>query len=272
VTSIAVLASVDQRGPSAIYLLSDSRLTWDGGKKGVWDCGRKTFSSRNTPDVFAFYGEALFPAMVLPQIVDLLDAQFAVPKGASFEGRFSALHKFASLAFRSYPDVSLGVTILHAGRDGSGIASKFRIGILASSTKADGWHRKLVDAPLNESGLSLPQGSGALAIRRAITTWRAGPAAKTSRGAFSAFVQALKSRQDPSSGGPPQMVGVYRTGNGHRFGMIWEGRGYLAGLPVGHQQADSMDVEWRNEAFERVSVVTRRRLPHAQRHADISTQ
>jgi hypothetical protein len=33
-----------------------------------------------------------------------------------------------------------------------------------------------------------------------------------------------------------------------------------------------MDVEWRNEAFERVSVVTRRRLPHAQRHADISTQ
>jgi hypothetical protein len=207
-TSIAVLAAADQRAPSAVYLLSDSRLVWSGGKAGAWDHGRKTFFSRNTPDVFAFCGDALFPSMVLPQVVDLLDAQFAVPVGASFDARFDALQGFLSLAVRSYPVARSAITILHAGRDNSGMTSKFRVGALAWSAETSRWRRRLIDTPQRGSGLLLPHGSSTPSIRRALSSWQGAPQADTSRAAFRSFVQALKSELDPSSGGPPQMVGV----------------------------------------------------------------
>lgn len=221
------------------------------------------------PDVFAYCGDALFPAMILPQIVDLIDAQFTGPLGGSFSARFSALHKYVSLAFRSYPAGRRNVTILQAGREESGMASRFLVGVLGWSMGASRWQTNLIETPQTGSGLALIHGSGTLSIQRAMAKWQASPTANTSRVAFGAFVQALKSGIDPASGGPPQMVGVYRIGNGRQFGMMWNGRGYLAGLPVGRQTSESMHVEWRNEAFERVSVVTRRPLPRAKRHVDV---
>ncbi len=235
---------------------------------GPWDHARKTFFCRRTPDIFAFCGDALFPAMVLPQVVDVLDARFAASTGDHFAARFNALHGLVSLAFRSYPMTGSEVTIVHAGRDGIGMASEFRVGILSWLSKTKRWQRKLIDIPQRGSGLILQHGSGARAIQRAVLDWRSSAAATTSRVAFMSFVQALKSGLDPASGGPPQMVGLYRIGNGRRFGIVWKGKGYLAGLPVGHPDSDTDDLEWRNEAFERVSVVTRLRLPGAQRHAE----
>jgi hypothetical protein len=85
----------------------------------------------------------------------------------------------------------------------------------------------------------------------------------TSRSAFGALCDALYSRSDLLSAGPPQLVGLYRIGNGRTFGIIHGTQRYLYGLPViGGTLLHS--VEWRNCLFERCDPVTLSRQRDAQ--------
>ena len=68
------------------------------------------------------------------------------------------------------------------------------------------------------------------------------------------------------------MVGLYRIGVGRQFGILFRKGAYVGGLPVGKQNVESIDVEWRNEAFERVEVTSRRRVSGAQRHRDVAAR
>src|SRR5713226_2635744 len=67
-TSLAVALSVDQRGPAALYIITDSRFSWGLGQH--WDAGQKTFSSIRTPDIFGFCGDAFFPPAIIHQFVE----------------------------------------------------------------------------------------------------------------------------------------------------------------------------------------------------------
>ena len=70
-TTLIGWVGVDQRGLSSAYLASDSRLSSNGAK---WDCGRKLFACKTTPDVFGYCGAVLFPSLVLGQITEIVDA------------------------------------------------------------------------------------------------------------------------------------------------------------------------------------------------------
>jgi hypothetical protein len=52
------------------------------------------------------------------------------------------------------------------------------------------------------------------------------------------------------------------------FGVLYNGKRFLHGMPV-HALAPDSQLLWRNELFERVSAVTRKLVPGAQRHGDI---
>ncbi len=267
---MAVLAAADQRGHASLYFLTDSRISWQG-RNGTWDFGRKTFFSRTTPDIFAFCGDALFPSMVLPQIVGLVEAGLAFRPGASFHQRFDKVRAHVTEAFTSYPLRQVDLTIVHGGRDGDGMDSSFWIGVMNWSHSANRWLAPVIARPPQGSGIGFTAGSGTSAIRRAVNRWNKAGDPSTSRRAFVSFLDSLKSRADPLTGGPPQMVGLYRIDGGRQFGILWNYKGYVGGLVVGQQTAESLAIEWRNELFERVSVVTRKRVPGAQRHTDVAT-
>src|SRR5690242_15885211 len=72
-TSIAIALAIDARGPSALYIISDSRLTFYGNSEKRWDAAQKTFASLRTPDIFGFCGDAIFPPAVLRQILEQIN-------------------------------------------------------------------------------------------------------------------------------------------------------------------------------------------------------
>jgi hypothetical protein len=98
-----------------------------------------------------------------------------------------------------------------------------------------------------------------------LVNWNKSTAGDTSRAVFSSFVEALKSEQDPASGGCPQLVSLYREGAGRMNGIVYRRAKYFAGIPIIGNEAPKA-VDWFNESFERCDPVTLERLEGAQIH------
>lgn len=75
--------------PASIYIVSDSRISW--GEKAKFDNGRKVFGCKNSPDIFGYCGDVLFPSIVLNQIADIAD------QGLLFEPNWTCKEKFQAV-------------------------------------------------------------------------------------------------------------------------------------------------------------------------------
>lgn len=125
-----------------------------------------------------------------------------------------------------------------------------------------GWRSEPLALP-QKSALTLAVGSGNQILEEFNVKWtNALPG--TSRSVFSSFCEALDSGRDQHTGGPPQLVGLYRKGPGLSFGVIHHGYRYLFGALVANPTGCER-VEWRNELFERCDCHTMQILPDAQR-------
>lgn len=259
-TSIAIWAGVDQRGPSSLHIASDSRLSW--GSTATWDHGRKTFASTRTPDIFGYCGDVVYASILLSQFVSALDLG-----GYSNSGeRFAALSQLAKTTWAVYPKNLLEnqFSLVHGMRDGHGMKASFVVNVLKWSDR-HGWSEESFSAPTQSSQLILNMGSGRAAVDSAMSEWAKSTAGGTSRAVYSSFVQAVRSGQDPGSGGSTQLVSLLRIGNGRTNGIVFEGRRYMSGLPVSGESFDD-DVKWYNEYFERCDGTTMMRIDGAQIH------
>jgi hypothetical protein len=259
-TSLAAWSGVDSRGQASMYFASDSRITWKSSG-GLWDFGRKLFASEMTADIFGYCGDVLFPSLVLGQVQGLLGgALFTRDEGAP--GRHKAVSDLIKRSFSSFPlESRQEFTILHGARDGSRMKSEFHLWRLDWSAKTD-WQEQEVTLPA-ESALALAVGSGAKVTTEWNDEWcrRLG---RTSRSVFGSFCDALQSSSDAKTGGAPQLVGLYRVGQGRSFGILYEGTRFIHGLRL-EKCPDVTSVEWRNTLFERCDCQSMERSPDAQR-------
>jgi hypothetical protein len=260
VTSIVAWAGVDSRAVSSIYLASDSRITWPGGQ--VWDRGRKTFAALNRPNIFAYWGDVLFPALAIPVVMQQLEAgmihtKFARPHGATAK----AIRRL----WIDYPHKERrNMGILMASRAGEGWGSTFSLSTLTFDARTSEWKLTPITMPSGSARLRIA-GSGTKQIEKASLLWAASPERRTSRAVFGAFCDALHAGGDDKSGGPPQLVGLHRAGPAKTFGIVYQRNRYLAGAKI--QKGDaSNEIEWFNELFERVDGRTKLLLPGAKRH------
>lgn len=262
VTSLICWIGVDSRGPSSVYIASDSRVSWAGA--ATWDYGRKTFASSSSPDIFGYCGDVVFPSIVLSQYVSALDSRL---QAGAFESRFAALEELVRVSFAALPAVAQNsFEIVHCGRDGERMGSAFHVAIL-SWTKERDFERRRPTIPDRSAAIHL-SGSGRGAMQNRLTAWQTTTAKDTTRVVFRGFVDALASGSDSASGGAPQLVGLYRINAGVSFGILYGGERFLHGMPVQRLAPDSGSL-WHNELFERVSGVTRKVIPGAQRHGDL---
>lgn len=263
-TSLIAWVGVDARGPASFYLASDSRVSW--GPRDHWDVGRKLFASHKSPDLFGYCGEVLFPSLFLSQFSHLIDLHVAPNENTTPEARHEALITLAQTAFSCFPAPQRGTfSILHGSRESSRMSSVFHLWRVDWSP-ASGWSDEKLVLP-TESVLVLAVGSGASSVSRYDAEWRRSAVGRTSRAVFSAFCDALTGGENQFSGGPPQLVGLYREGFGEAFGVVYKGARYLLGLPIDPDEADALLVEWRNELFERCEGRSMARLQGAQRHS-----
>jgi hypothetical protein len=116
----------------------------------------------------------------------------------------------------------------------------------------------------NESKEITILGSGKVTFRPYLERWRASDIGGTSRSFFSSFCEYLRTGGDPYSGGPPQLVGLFRVGAERSFGVVWDGKLYLTGMEMPGQR-QQVKFDCYNDLFELCDAVTLQRLEQAQR-------
>jgi hypothetical protein len=262
-TSLICWVGVDSRGPTSVYLASDSRISWL--KSENWDTGRKVFASQAQPDIFAFCGDVLFASQKIGQIVDQLDRGFLYDVSAEPMQKHAAI--FTSVR-QSFEDVPNGrrdkFSIIHCTRNEENMRATFSICKISWSNDA-GWLKDCLPLP-NHSDLVDVLGTGTIMVRRWYERWKRSDVAGTSRSIFSAFCDALNSREDGWTGGAPQLAGVHRSGIAKLFGIVWNGQPFFLGEKV-RDPSLAADIDWYNELLERCDRSTLERLIDAQKHA-----
>jgi hypothetical protein len=243
-----------------LYLASDSRISWFGG--GYWDGARKLFASKTQPHLLGYCGDVLFPTQVLGQLVELIDSGLVFEPRTAPEVCFERLVDVMMASLTSYPNKQRkGFSVLYGVRFGEGLGCELRL--FSVEFRPPQTPAKCEIYFPSQSGLLAVLGSGSASFRRSYNRWTSSDVGGTSRSVFSALSDSLREREDPQSGGPPQLVGLYRQRNGRSFGVIFEGTRYFYGTRVS-ESVPVNEVKWHNELFEICDPETRARMPTAQ--------
>jgi hypothetical protein len=210
-------------------------------------------------------GYVLFPSQILAQIVDLIDFGLLFAADDMHEKKWERISSIITESFSHYQSERGHLfTIVYATRRDSRIKASFHVAQLTWHPEGH-WTDCWIDLPLT-SGLITSLGSGEKSIQKWYSKWSKSDQGGTSRSVFSSFCDSLSSAEDPLTGGPPQLVGLYRIGPARSLGIVYRDRKSVLGLPAERfGRPDS--IEWRNALFERCDPKTLERLPDAQRHA-----
>ncbi|NLS68436.1 hypothetical protein E3H11_05795 [Bradyrhizobium brasilense] len=261
-TTLIVWVAVDGIGPSAAYIVSDSRITWGAGKQ--WDSGRKLFSSGSSPDLFGYSGEAFFPSQALSHALDLADRSILWTADDAPEVRHEALLQFLQAAYRRRHNApEFDFSIVHVAR---GVGREFKIWRIDYVAGEREWRNETIDmAPIaKHSNLLVALGSGAEKFMIDMRRWSGSAQGGTSRAVFGAFCDSLRAGRDPLSGGEPQIAGLTLQGPGQIVGFCTERDAFLFGSPVGRSEALCV-LEWRDATFQRIDPRTLKLVDGAQR-------
>lgn len=263
-TSLAIALAVDARGPSALYIITDSRITWRGSS-GRWDGARKTFASQHA-DIFGFCGDGFFPPVILQQVLLQSSLGLLYDKAADSLTRHTIVMDAIRRTLKNAVNAPIdSFSLFHGTRDGEGMGSQFLLWDIHYYPMLDKLESRRIDLTTQQSYLVHVAGTGDNVIMEKATAWAGSKAHGTSRAAIASFCDALRSGVDIRSGGAPQLVGLWRIGTARTFGFIWNSRKYVSGLEL-PPTAKWDQVGWFNENFERCDGGTGLRMKGAQEH------
>jgi hypothetical protein len=207
----------------------------------------------------------MFASHAIGQALELLDAGFLHPVDAAPAARIAALEAFLHESLQSYPSAQQReFSVVYAWRIGSDLAASFFVAEVSWSRSA-GWCRVIPMLP-SESAVIIACGSGQEYFASPYRRWKDSEIGRTSRAVYSAFCDHLTSGSDPHTGGPPQLVAVYRSGPAITFGVIYSGARWLSGARVPDGSIPE-NLEWRDELFQRCDGKTMTLKRGTQRHA-----
>ncbi|MFN9622371.1 MAG: hypothetical protein ACK587_06000 [Cyanobacteriota bacterium] len=266
-TSLIAWAGIDSRGPSSIYIASDSRISWDGSGAIKWDQGRKVFAASQTPEIFGFCGDVLFPSIFLSQLTGIL-VDNGVRPITNAKGRAEAILEYTKSGHDGFPLHGGGdsFTIHYCCREGENMKGTFHVYVITYSHASYTWSMEKREIP-KKSGLVFVGGSGETALKTWQDRWQSTSQGGTSRAIFSAFCDSLDSNHDPKTGGAPQLVGIKRSFRASHYGILWKDNRYELGFKLPPDRlAHPKSVEWMNSLFERCDPSAMKPLPSAKRH------
>lgn len=252
-TLLASWVAVDSRKPSAIYIVSDSKITW--GNKGEYKYGRKVFASLTSPNIFGYCGDVLFPTIFLSQLVSLIDAGLIIKTEWTYRKKTAAIIKYLKETLSTYPYrkgdniMRDELEIIYGTRDKD---STFHCVDIKWSKHNNMW--TFQSLPMERQSYQLRiTGSGKFEFKKKYEEYIQNKGMRTSRAMFQTFCDTLKNIKDKHCGGAPQLVGIYSKPNSpaRNYGIIYKNHRYALGLLVDackNMNADT--IEWRNELFE----------------------
>lgn len=261
---------IDTHGTSSIYIASDSRITWENSAK--FDLGRKVFAFSKWPDILGYCGDVLFPSIVLNQIVELADSGLLFSPNDSCEQKFEAIIKKMNDLFSAYPALQVGfeknsLQVIHASRAPND-NKKYFCRSIRWSQKQRRWLAEEISMP-QVSDVLLVSGSGKKEFDENYVRYQLGPNRDTSRNVFHCFCDTLNHIKDPTVGGAPQIVGVYRKpgSSAISIGVIYKQSRFFLGAKIDNLHSFE-NIVWRNENFEQCDGKTMKKLDKAQPQPD----
>ena len=265
-TTIASELSVDARGPCALYIVSDSRITWKKHEHR-WDSGQKTFASSSSPDIFGYCGSAFFPTQILNQATRQIEAGILFDRNANARERHGRWFTTVKRSLENSQDALIeDFTLLHGARDGDGMKCEFLLWKSTWSASEKKWNDSKVSLSSKNSQFLTISGTGRESLTSRISSLSQEEEATTSRHAFQTLFSSIDAGNDKFSGGAPQLVGLYRVKPAQHFGIIWKNKRYYCGMEL-VAGSNYQNIEWRNEKFERADGKSKFRLKDAQAHS-----
>ena len=275
-TTLIAWAAVDQNFTTAVYVASDSRLTW--GDRERWDLGRKIFTSEKHPEILGYTGDALFCSQVLGQVISFIDTCAPMKELSTHVDKFQKVRLLLERAFSTYPQTFClpNFTIFYLTR-----IEKIWGACTFEWTINQGWlppkiHKILQNAQeVRESGsndqsrakslIFLADGSGGDRFRTFYDESRwSKQLPLLSRGIFGAFCDFIDSDLDPLTGGYPQLSCLYSTMAAQKIGFTEGDSRYLYGIELEAGDLDNR-VRWVNRTFENCEPRSGGLLHNAQR-------
>jgi len=266
-TSLAAWVGVDSRGPTSIYIASDSRISWDKDARIRWDHAKKVFTSSSTPEIFGFCGDVLFPSIFLSQFTVILAGK-SLGLITDPDARARMIMEYAIRSRQDFPveaGIDASFQILYCCRTGENMQATFHAFIIEYSKQSGQWSCGRMDLP-DDSGVLFAGGSGKHSVEKWKGYWDKSSQGGTSRAVFSAFCDSLDSGLDLQTGGAPQLVGIRRSFLAAHYGIIWKGSRYELGIKLSACPNTGSLTEWRNSLFERCDGSTMQPIVSAKRH------
>lgn len=275
-TTLIAWAAIDDRNTSAVYMASDSRISW--GANEFWDSGRKVFASDKHPEILGYTGDALFCTQVLGQVIAFIDSCSPLSDLLTIDEKFNYVADLIERAFSSYPTKLClpNFSILYLTRLGKTWGA-----CTYAWTLRGGWaERKIHTIPMTWSDvyaagtfpamyasavLFASDGSGGADFRTFYneSTWLA-KLPIYSRGIFGAFTDFIDEGKDSRTGGKPQLAGLYRDHAAQKIGYVEDGVRFLYGIAVSPHDYQG-ELRWVNRTFENCAALSGLRKPGEQR-------
>lgn len=260
-TTLIAWAAVDQNVTTAVYVASDSRLTW--GTHDLWDSGRKIFASEKGPEILGYTGDALFCSQVLGQVVTFIDTCAPMTAMGTHTMKFEKVRTLLERAFSTYPrrfclpsfsifyltrvGKAWGACTFRWALDGGWSPTKVHTIIGTAQQVAECGHDS--DSRARQL-IFVSDGSGGAGFRAfySASDWSK-KLPLLSRSIFSAFCDFVASGIDPQTGGFPQLSCLYSSRGAQKIGFA-EGTGrYLYGIELEGAELED-NVRWVNRTFE----------------------
>ncbi|MCT7908440.1 hypothetical protein N5915_02600 [Arcobacter lacus] len=248
-STVVAWAAKDTNGITSMYFISESRISW--GKNAIWDHGQKVFSL-NRCGIIAYCGDVLYPTQTISQIKDLIDKEILFKISDTNNQKISIIRKYLQNSLQNYPKQINNTIILVA---------------LVLDQEFDYYELTLNnnDVALEHIELKANEpysyGSGSQKFKSVFTRLKE---EKFSRYICQAFFRTIEEGKDPLSGGPIQLVGIYRNSDAKTFGIVQDDKKYIYGQKI-DSNAIPLDIEWRNRNFEIIDASTMKRKEKAQR-------
>lgn len=255
-TTLAAWISWDSRAPSAVYIASDSQISYyDEIKDEIVRIERnqKTFYSKNTSDIFGICGS--YPVNIKTKFNTICD------RISSSRSSSASINEYIDEASKLMVDYFSGLgdfVVLH------GLLFNGQIQLAYYSKNKESGFMHGICSP--DQGIIVKCGSGRKCLFEFERNAVGAREYKLSRCMWKIIYSSIEKSTDRFTSGPPQLVALYKNGLSHRLGVIWENQSYFGKELL---IKSNFSGECRNANFERVDSLGLT-IKGAQRHAHIA--